>query len=77
MTKYVVYKVEVTQAEHSVDGKRHKHKYYFYPIPINLKILGFKSYWSYKNGKRGAVKFTSKSEAQAIAKAHGAQVEEV
>lgn len=77
MKKYIVYMIDTTPARVSIDGKKHTHKYYFYPIPDNLKSLGFKANWSYKDGKRGAVKFTSKAEAEAIAKAHGAQVEEV
>lgn len=66
MTKYVVYQIEVTQAEHSIDGKRHKHKYYLYPLTKKHKALrdmGFKFFWSYRYGKRGAIKFNSKREA--------------
>lgn len=76
MAKYVVYQVEVTQAEHSIDGKRHRHKYYLYPAPKRLADFGFKTYWSYKNGKRGALKFNSKAEAKRVARQHSAKVEE-
>lgn len=74
---YIVFKTEITPAHLSIDGKRHKHKYYLYPVPSNLKDMGFRSHWSYKDGKRGAVKFTSKAEAKAVAKANGAQFEEL
>lgn len=77
MRHYVIYKIETTPARLSIDGKNHTHKYYFYPIPSNLKQFGFGSNWSYQNGRRGAVKFTDKREAQRIAKHYGAQIEEV
>ena len=77
MTKYVISVVEITEAHNSVDGKRHRHKYYLYPVPKRLADLGFKTYWSYKNGKRGALRFDSPKEARKIALYHGAKVEEV
>lgn len=78
-SKYVVSKVEITPANFSIDGKRHKHKYYLYPVNKRLSTLGFGDFtcWSYENGKRGALKFTNKREAQRIAKRHNATVEEV
>ena len=77
MKTYIVSKIEITPAHLSVDGKKHKHKYYLYPIPDNLKSLGFASNWSYKDGKRGALRFTDKKLAQAIAKKNNAMIEEV
>ena len=76
---YIISKIEITPAHLSVDGKRHKHKYYLYPLPTRLKSLGFKNwfYWSYKDGKRGALRFTDKRTAQAIAKKNDAIIEEV
>lgn len=76
MAKYIIYKIEVTPAHLSIDRKKHTHKYYYYPVPANLKGLGFGSHWSYKDGKRGAVRFTNKAKAMTIAKANGAYVEE-
>lgn len=77
MKAYVVYMVMITKATESVDGKKHTHKYYLYPVPQNLKDFGINIHWSYKNGKKGAMKFTSKAKAQAIAKANNAKVMEV
>lgn len=77
MAEYIVYKVETTKARQSADGKAHTHKYYLYPLPGNLRDFGFNAFWSYEHGKRGALRFTSKAEAEAIAKARGARVEEV
>ena len=37
MKKYVVYMIDTTPARLSVDGKKHTHKYYFYPAPKTLK----------------------------------------
>ena len=77
MKKYIVYMIETTPARASIDGKDHTHKYYFYPMPDNLKKEGFSAYWSYKNGKRGALRFNSKAEAERVARHHNAKVEEV
>lgn len=77
MKEYIVSKIEITPAHLSVDGKKHTHKYYFYPVPDQLRALRFGSHWSYKDGKRGAVRFKSKAAAEAIARAYGAKVEEV
>lgn len=74
---YVIYRKETTEARHAIDGKKHTHKYYLYPVPSVAAGLGIGSCWGYKNGKRGAVKFTSKAEAARIAKKHGATIEEV
>lgn len=77
---YIISKIEITPAHLSVDGKRHKHKYYLYPLPVRsaaLKSLGFKTCWSYRDGKRGALRFTDKKTAQAIAKKNDAMIEEV
>ena len=77
MKKYVVYMIDTTPARVSIDGKKHTHKYYFYPIPDFLKRQGFSAYWSYEKGKRGALKFNSKAEAERVARQHSAKVEEV
>ena len=77
MKKYVVYMIDTTPARLSVDGKKHTHKYYFYSTPKTLKDFGFAACWSYEDGKRGAVKFTSKAQAERIANHHGGKVEEV
>lgn len=74
---YIVSKIEVTEARHAIDGKKHTHKYFLYPVPENLKEMGFVANWSYKNGRRGALKFSNKRQAQAIAKRFGATVEEI
>ena len=76
MKSYIISKVEITPAYLSVDRKKHRHKYYLYPTPSNLQDLGITSHWSYKDGRRGAVRFTDKRQAQAIAKRHNAVVEE-
>ena len=76
MKNYVISKIEITEARHSTDGKKHKHKYYLYPIPANLKDLGFIANWSYANGKRGAIKIVGKKQAQYIANKVGGNVEE-
>lgn len=62
---YVIYQKLVTEAKYSIDGKRHIHKLYLYPIPDNLRDLGIKACWN--RGKKGALRFYYKNHAQEIA----------
>lgn len=71
---YVISQIQITEARHSIDGMRHKHKLYLYPIPDKLRDLGITSCWS--RGKRGAIRFDSKRQAQIKARKLGGQVEE-
>ena len=71
---YVITQMHITEARHSIDGKRHKHKLYLYPIPDKLRDLNITSCWS--RGKRGAIRFDSKRQAQIKARKLGGQVEE-
>ena len=36
---YVIYQMQITEAKYAIDGKRHKHKRYLYPIPDTLHDL--------------------------------------
>ena len=72
---YVVYRIEVTKPEHAIDHKRHSHKLYLYPVPRHLADL-VRSCWDKREGKRGAVKFTTKAEALRVARHYDAKVEE-
>lgn len=76
-TSYIISKIEITEARHSIDGKKHTHKYFLYPIPENLKEMGVVANWSYKNGRKGALRFSNKRQAQSIAKRFDATVEEI
>lgn len=71
---YVITQMHITEARHSIDGKRHKHKLYLYPIPETLRDLNVTSCWS--RGKRGALRYDSRRQAQKIARKVGGQVEE-
>lgn len=71
---YVITQMQITEARHSIDGKRHKHKLYLYPIPETLRDLNITSCWS--RGKKGALRYDSRRQAQKIARKVGGQVEE-
>ena len=71
---YVITQIQITEAKHAIDGKRHKHKLYLYPIPDSLRDLGFTGCWD--RGKRGALRFKSKRQAQIKARKVGGKVEE-
>lgn len=71
---YVITQMQITEPRHSIDGKRHKHKLYLYPIPDTLRDLNIMSCWS--RGKRGALRYDSRRQAQKIARKVGGQVEE-
>ena len=71
---YVIYQMQITEAKYAIDGKRHKHKRYLYPIPATLRDLNVTSCWS--RGKKGALRFNSRGHAQKIARKVGGKVEE-
>ena len=71
---YVITIEQVTEARHAIDGKRHKHKLYLYPIPDKLRDLGFTACWD--RGKKGALRFCRLSYARKIARRVGGKVEE-
>ena len=71
---YVITQMQITEARHSIDGKRHNHKLYLYPIPETLRDLNITSCWS--RGKKGALRYDSRRQAQKIARKVGGQVEE-
>ena len=71
---YVITQMQITEARHSIDGKRHKHKLYLYPIPDKLRDLGITSCWD--RGKSGALRFYYKGHARQIAEKVGGKVEE-
>lgn len=72
---YLIYQVSITEAKHSIDGKKHRHKLYLYPIPKHLRDLGIRACW--KRGKKGACIFYGKKLAQEIAKQVGGKLEAV
>ncbi len=75
---YLVYYYDTTPAEASIDHKAHRHKYYLCPTPKNLRrVWGYIPYWKYTQGKRDAIRFTSKREALRIAKKHNANIEAI
>ena len=71
---YVISQMQITEARHAIDGKRHKHKLYLYPIPETLRDLNITSCWS--RGKSGALRFYSIGVAQITARKVGGKVEE-
>lgn len=71
---YVIYQIQITEAKYAIDGKRHKHKRYLYPIPDTLRDLNVTSCWS--RGKKGALRFYSRGQAQITARKVGGKVEE-
>lgn len=71
---YVITQIQITEAKHAIDGKRHKHKLYLYPIPDTLRDLGITSCWD--RGKSGALRFYSRGQAQVTARKVGGKVEE-